>query len=306
MLLKSKGIFIALFFLFLTASACTPQPDAQLPGETPTEMLATSTQPPTASPISASTAEYYSPELKLRLSYPESWSFLDGDPGSERYGGVDGFFRLATIASGGMALDELAQAEASHVLQPFGSQPAVETVEVGGSEARRISPSADQPKEGGSDQPWGELLVAFPRPVMVDGFLADYFSLQADLAHLDALAESLQFDRLNPGEKLFAATSDTPAAGICALVTETVYIMTVSPDMPSPRCLQVPLGALIGFNNQTGAPLTARLGGYEFLLPENEEVVLNVPVGTYLAPGVHQLQLDGNGSAPEIWVIEQP
>jgi len=304
--LNSKGIFIALFFLFLTASACTPQPDAQLPGETPPEMLATSTQPLTASPTSVSTAEYYSPELNLHLSYPVSWSFLDGDSSSERYGGVDGFFRLTTIASGGMSMDELAQAEANHALQPFGTLPEIETVEVGGTAARRISPSADQPKDGGSDLPWGEVLVAFPRPVMVDGFLADYFSLQADLAHLDALAETVRFDELNQGVKLYAAESDTPAAGICALVTETVYVMTVSPDMPTPRCLQVPLGAMIGFNNQTGAPLTARLGGYEFLLPENVEVDFNVPVGAYLAPGVHQLQLDGNGSAPEIWVIEQP
>ena len=69
------------------------------------------------------------------------------------------------------------------------------------------------------------------------------------------------FDQLAPGEKLFAAGSDTPAAGICQPVTDAVYIMNVSPDMPSPRCLQVPLGTMIGFSNQTGASVTAHLGG---------------------------------------------
>jgi hypothetical protein len=287
--------------VLLVLAACTPKNQATSTGaDAPDE---TTVAPAAASPNPAVKIEYYSPELKLRLSYPADWSFLDDDPGSPHYGGEDGFFRATNIASGGLSLDKLAQAEANHALQPFGSQPEIAAVQVGGIEGRRITPSADQLRMDDADHAWGEVLVPFPRPVMVDGFLADYAILQADLEHLDSLAGSLEFDRLGSEQKLFAATSDTPAAGICALVTETVYVMTVSPDIPSPRCLQIPQDAMIGFKNQAGVPLTASLGGYEFTLPANVEVVFNVPVGTYLAPGVHQLQTGGMASAPEIWVL---
>jgi hypothetical protein len=288
--------------VLLVLAACVPQPQAtstgtNVPDETPVALAA-------ESPTPAANSEYYSPELKLRLSYPSGWSFLDGDPGSEKYGGTDGFFRATNTASGGMSIDELVQAEANHALQPFGSQPEITAVQVGGIEGRKITPNADQPRMDDTDQAWGEVLVPFPRPVMVNGFLADYAILQADLEHLDSLAGSLEFDPLGSEQKLFAATSDTPAAGICAPVTETVYVMTVSADMPSPRCLQVPQDTIIGFKNQAGVPLAASLGGYEFALPANVEVVFNVPVGAYLAPGVHQLQTGGIASAPEIWVLE--
>jgi hypothetical protein len=305
-MIPDRKWWVLVFIILFWAAACTVQPEPQSTPAVTSGPAENQTSTPPARPASAGSAEYYSPELKLRLSYPAGWTFLDGDPGSEHYGGLDGFFRATNLAGGGMTLDELVQAEANHALQPFGLQPGIEPVQVGGIEGRRISPSGDQPKAGTSDLAWGEVVVPFPRPVMVNGILADYFILQADLAHLETLANTLQFEKLDPAEKLFAPESDTPAAGICQLVTDAVYIMTVSPDMPSPRCLQVPLGAIIGFNNQTGAPLKAHLGGYEFLLPENVEVVFNVPVGTYLAPGVHQLQLEENGSAPEIWVIEQP
>jgi hypothetical protein len=295
---------VVIFWLLWLAAACTPRHQA-IPTATPFA-IEKPTQTSVATRTPAASSEYYSPELKLRLSYPAHWSFLDGDPGSEHYSGSDGFFRLSTIASGGMSLDELTQAEANHALQPFGSQPEIATIQVGGTEGRRITPSADQPRIDDTDQAWGEVLVPFPLPVMVNGFLADYAILQADLKHLDSLAGSLQFDPLASGQKLYAATSDTPAAGICQLVTEAVYVMTVSPDMPSPRCLQISQDAMIGFNNQSGAPLTARLGGYEFPLPENVDVIFNVPVGGYLAPGVHQLDTGGMGSAPEIWVLEHP
>ena len=111
---------LALVLLFWAAAGCT-SPLISRPASTQAigqEEIPTSTPP--GSPTPEGLAEFYSPELKLGLSYPASWSLLDGDPGSEHYGGADGTFRASAIASGGMTLDELALAEANHALQPFG------------------------------------------------------------------------------------------------------------------------------------------------------------------------------------------
>ena len=256
---------------------------------------ATSNTSETLSPTQAETV-YQDNSLGLSLSYPGSWEASQGG-----FSGLDGFFRLSTLSSGGLELEVLAHDQAAQTSQPFGSNPNLESVQVAGQPAYLIIPSDDQPKAASSDSAWGVLVVAFPRPVLYEGNLADFLLLQADLDHLEALSDSLSFS-IRP--EVYLADSDTPAAGICAQTDEHVVTLEINPDMPSPRCMQVTADQVLRLVNQTGIPLQLRLAWYEFSLEAGAALELNVPLGAYLAPGVHHLDTQGAGSAPEIWVLQ--
>jgi hypothetical protein len=244
---------------------------------------------------------YQNETFKISLRYPDGWQRLEGDPQSgEKFGGPDGFFSTGALGGGGLGLDELARSEADHALQPFGSSPTIEPIEVQGREARLVLPSADQPRLLPDEPAWGMLVVAYPRPVFVEETLADYFALYADLDHLGPLAASLTFEE---GPALFAPVSDTPAAGICDLASDNPVELTLTPDVPSPRCLKLQAEHRLVLTNRTGMALVVRLAWYEIPLEAEESLLLDVPAGSYLAPGVHHLDLQGNGNSPEIWML---
>lgn len=249
--------------------------------------------------------------MLLSLEHPAEWRAIDAESGSEHFSGDDGFFRLSAIASGGMTLNELARAETEHVLQPFGSSPVVDIWQVGGGEmridARKITPSADQPMMGPNQPAWGEVILEFPSPLLVNGFLADFLLLQADLDHLDAITATLKFDEQALKQSLYSVDAETPAAGICASYEQPVVPVVISAEtMPDPRCIQVQPGQVLNLVNQAGIEVPLNFGNYELSLQPGEERFLNVPVGKYLAPGVHHLELGVFGSAPEIWLVPAP
>ena len=243
---------------------------------------------------------YQNDTFKVSLRYPEGWQRLEGDPASgEKIGGPDGFFSTGAL-SNGMSLDELARSEAEHALQPFGSSPTIEEIEILGREARLVLPSADQPKLLPDEPAWGMLLVPYPRPVLVEKTLAGYFALYADLDHIRPIAASLTFEE-QPA--LFPPESDTPAAGICEQASGNPVELVLTLDVPSPRCMQLHPGQTLALANRTGTALLARLAWYEIPLEPEETVLLDVPVGSFLAPGVHHLDLQGSGNSPEIWLL---
>jgi hypothetical protein len=248
---------------------------------------------------------YQNPQLKMAFRYPESWTLTEETPAYAYYEGPDGFFRAIADAGAGRTLDELAQMGAGQSQNPFGSSPAIEVRQAGRQEARSITPSADQPQLDQKNPGWGELIVAYPRPVLIDGSLADTLYLQADMQHLDEIAETLTFDEAGQAGERFPPVSDTPAAGICAEPAVSTVSVGISLDVPSPRCVKLGPQQMISVANQTGEPLVVRLAWYEIPLEAGEERSLLVPLGKYLAPGVHRLEIvDGSGNGPEIWITD--
>jgi hypothetical protein len=47
-----------------------------------------------------------------------------------------------------------------------------------------------------------------------------------------------------------------------------------------------------------------QLGQFDVTLQPGDSQLLDAPVGTYLAPGVHHALLS-TGSIPEIWIVEK-
>jgi hypothetical protein len=130
----------------------------------------------------------------ISLEYPADWQPVPGygDPETDeaRYGGINGFFQISAMDSD--SIDKTAAAEAGHRLQPYGSQPKIETLQIQGQEARLILPSDDQPT---GMQHQAALIVRYPQPVNISGTPCRYFVLWADWPHIRTLAQTLQFER---------------------------------------------------------------------------------------------------------------
>jgi len=144
--------------------------------------------PTATSSISADWNTYSSPAFGVTLKYPAHWKYRAGY--GESYGGEDGLFGLNAVSGGEVPLDEVAQRSAYHKLQPYGSQPKIESLQVQGQSARLILPSADQPEDMRGQV---ELIVLYPQPVTISGERYRYFVLYADQGHVRQIAETLSF-----------------------------------------------------------------------------------------------------------------
>jgi len=130
----------------------------------------------------------------ISLQYPADWQPIPGygspETGNTRYGAINGFFQIEAMDS--ERIDAAAAAEAEHRLQPYGSQPTIETLQIQGQEARLILPSNDQPM---GMQHQAALIVRYPEPVNRSGMPCRYFILWADRPHIRTIGQTLQFAR---------------------------------------------------------------------------------------------------------------
>ncbi|HSF81543.1 MAG TPA: hypothetical protein VLA49_09935 [Anaerolineales bacterium] len=97
------------------------------------------------------------------------------------------------------------------------------------------------------------------------------------------------------------AEGDTPAAGICLEPQGGQVAIVLGTDlsgMPlAGRCVTLNPMQRISLINQSGGPFAIQFANFYIDLPPGNEVLLDKPVGEYLAPGVHFLQM-----GPELWV----
>jgi len=128
----------------------------------------------------------------ISLQYPADWQPVPGygspETGDTRFAAINGFFQIGAMDSD--SIDGATAAEAQHRLQPYGSQPTIETLQVQGQEARLIVPSDDQPA-GMQNQ--AAIIIRYPQPVNVVGTPCRYFVLWADWPHIRTIAQTLSF-----------------------------------------------------------------------------------------------------------------
>ncbi|MDY7040139.1 MAG: hypothetical protein SVX38_04680 [Chloroflexota bacterium] len=172
-------------------------------GGSATETTGPSTQePPPATSLPDDTATptpyidhwstYSNPAYGISLQYPPDWQpvpgYGGGETGETRFAAQNGFFHVSAIDAA--SIDDAAASEAGHVLQPYGSRPIIENLQVQGQEARLILPSADQ--SAGMDHQ-AALIVSYPKPVNIAGHMYRYFVLWADQSHIRVIAQTLLF-----------------------------------------------------------------------------------------------------------------
>ena len=160
-----------------------------LPSPSP---IPSSTITPTPSPYLDMWATFSSPKFAVSLQYPADWQpvpgYISPELGETRFGAINGFFQIGAMDTD--SIDQAAAAEAKHKLQPYGSQPTIEVLQIQGQEARLILPSEDQPS-GMQNQ--AAIIIRYPQPVNVIGTPARYFVLYADYTHIRTIAQTLQF-----------------------------------------------------------------------------------------------------------------
>jgi len=97
--------------------------------------------------------------------------------------------------------------------------------------------------------------------------------------------------------------SDTPAAGICgeAQGDPVSIVLGIGPDgIPlAGRCIKITPAQRLKLINQSNGPINVKFAEYYINLPVGGEMLLDKPVGQYLALGVHFLSM-----GPELWVKE--
>ena len=92
-------------------------------------------------------------------------------------------------------------------------------------------------------------------------------------------------------ESLATPAAMQPAAGICAEFEEEMVTMTINPDIPDPRCINIRPEQKLTVVNHRIETLRVRIGPFETtILPEGQHL-FDLPFGDYLAPGVHHLDV---------------
>jgi hypothetical protein len=132
------------------------------------------------------------PAFGIVLERPPDWEvdaeYSDPETGDTRYTGANGFVQVAAIDA--PSLDEAVAAEAEHHLRPYGSQPIVEHIRVGGQEARLIIPSEDQPADLSRQ---AAVIVRYPAPIEVGGQPCNLLIVWVDPEHIRAIVQTMRF-----------------------------------------------------------------------------------------------------------------
>jgi hypothetical protein len=99
--------------------------------------------------------------------------------------------------------------------------------------------------------------------------------------------------------------ADSPAAGICASFESPVVEIRIEPGIPDPRCALVRADQQLKVTNDTDSPLDVSIGAFSGHMEPGGEFAIEAPFGSYLAPGVHQLQVLPC-CGPEIFLQQPP
>lgn len=150
-----------------------------------TPTLGSPTPPPTA--LLSTT---YSNELfGISFQYPANWKKKPGD--LERYEGATGFFQIEGLSySDGWTLDELARLKGAQIIMPYVTPLRIDSLQVGGSQARLIRPGADYLGDVAGQ---AGLLVQLPRHVQAEEETYNYLLLWTYEEYVDEITQTWRF-----------------------------------------------------------------------------------------------------------------
>lgn len=83
---------------------------------------------------------------------------------------------------------QVCRGAAAHLLHPFGTHANVRNITLNSRKACLVWPSEDQ------GAPWdAEVVLQYPKPILIDGQLYGQLIVNADKAHVVAIARSIEF-----------------------------------------------------------------------------------------------------------------
>jgi hypothetical protein len=322
--MKPSAAFLLILMFLLPAcapfAAPEPTPDVKLEAATRVAVALTQTamaapptpEPPvtlTPSPPSAATQGatgqeiYQDAALGLLFQYPASWFVQTPDspnpqvaltsfdplkpPHKLEWTGqtVSMQFRLLSAENTAPSLDAWVEKAKKTAAAGFLTISGEETLQIAAQPARHLTLVSGS---GGVIHQVLTILDGSNYEILIEG--------NFDLARavLDTVA-------LLPAAGLKPADSDTPAAGICGAAQGDITRIELGagPDgLPlAGRCMFFTRRQRIQLVNATGGRLTMDFARYSIDLEAGGEMLLDKPVGEFLALGVHFLP-----HGPEIWV----
>jgi len=144
---------------------------------------------PTAVPTTPWYQTYSSKLLGISFHYPANWQKKPGD--LERYEGVTGFFQIDGLSySDGWTIDELALLKGAEIIMPYVTPMRVDSLQVGGYEARLIRPGADYLGDVAGQ---AGLLVQLPRLIQIGDSNYNYLLLWTLEDYVRSIAETWTF-----------------------------------------------------------------------------------------------------------------
>jgi TolB protein len=171
----------------LLASACAGAGDVAAGRPASVSASPTPSPTPSPSPTSHGWTTYSDADRGVSLRYPSSWSETSGDDLFPNFEGSSGWLQIDDVKDDGqLSTHELCEHIAAHHLQPYGSDPSIENVELQGQDGCYIWPSDDQ---DASFRHQSDLIIRYP--TANGGY--DYLYLSADKDHLEKIAATLRF-----------------------------------------------------------------------------------------------------------------
>lgn len=312
--MKTSRAAVALL-LSLALASCTSgmfPPGSDPPSDLATAQAGMRTQapgadaPPATPPpdLLASRTAFLSPELGIQFSYPDNW-YLRESPSTQPPAVVLSSFDPDN------PLHRLEWTPATTVmtftLKMLVSPPA--SLEAWLESARQdaraaeLSIFADERLEI-AGQPAALLTLVSASGGILHLVLMDlggrYYEIAVE-GSFDAVRPVLESIQPFVAAGLKPPDSATPTSGICSDPQGDPVALTlgVGPDLIplAGRCLAVNPSQRIRLVNQTSDPISLTFAGYSIQLPVGRALLLDRPVGEYLAEGVHFLPM-----GPELWV----
>ena len=334
MYMKKIAKFIFIFIIFLTA--CVPGAQDSLPPGTTTvprtdqpdqvasvvaEFLTQTAVSPALTPIpvpssvpiiSGGQKAYQSSPFGIQFSYPEAW-YLQELSSSQDIWGVTQQVPAILLTSFDPAnpphklewTDQTASIQIRFKVL-FNSPGSFDTWVESTKQALagQISIFADE-RFLIANQPAARLTLVSGAGGMIDQILTildgRYFEIDIETPNFN-LAKSV-LDTIQPisSSGVKPADSDTPAAGICpeSQGDPVNIILGIDPSgLPKAgRCIAVNPSQRIKLINQSNGPFNIQFAEYFINLSVGGEMLLDKPVGQYLALGVHFIPM-----GPELWV----
>ncbi len=307
-------LLIPLFLILLTAC----KQGADLSGQIETIVAGALTQTaasatlapipvPSSSPaISTIQKIYLSSILGIQVSYPDDWylqEFTDTQPATVSVTSFDPTnpphklewtdqtismqFRLLPADSVPHVLDEWVEAAKQTAIETQLSLFAEELISIANQPARRLTLVSGS---GGIIHQILTILDGRNYEINIEG-------------NLDLGKSVLDTMQVYTSSSVKPAESDTPAAGICLEPQGdqvTIILGLDQSGMPlAGRCVAIAPRQRIRLINQSDGLFAIKFADFYIDLPFGNEVLLDKPVGEYLAQGVHFLPM-----GPELWVKE--
>ena len=136
-----------------------------------------------------STQRYNNSTYGVTFSYPSNWKPTKGY--EERFSGADGFFQIMGLSSPPPStIQNVCNNELNHRLNPYGTRPQVQRLQIQGRPACLILPSSDQDR---TLERMATLIVRYPTPIRLNGADYNHLMLSADKEHIRQIANKLKF-----------------------------------------------------------------------------------------------------------------